>query len=782
MQPLADAAAGVPAAGRFLRRFRASWFRVGVARAGLAALAVLLLGWVVLVAVDTLAPLPGSARGLLRLLPFLAAALVAGLLLRRVLPAPPVDRLALRAEEEVPELGQLLVTALAPPPEGVVGHLFRARAQERLSALEPRARVPLRGGRTGSVVAAAAVSLALLVVAGGPGEVWERWVRPSDAEAAVAEWVRNGGGPLTPPAFGVLLVEGVRWTVTPPAYTGLPPEEIREGSTLSVLPGSRVRVRTAGPPEGLTLVARVVGVGEAPAELELQGMSAPSGWTGEWRVAPGQRGLTLELVQGEEVVARRVIPLLLREDRAPEVRLLLPEGDMVVASPEGKVRLRATARDDLGIRRFALTWIHTSGSGESFSFRQGEWEWEAVSEAEGGLVGEATLELADTGMQPGDVLHLRAVAMDGNDVTGPGEGASATRVIRVVRPGEEAEITTLVGFPLEAENDPVLSQRMIILMTEELRDLGHPTGSPPLLTGSARIAGEQGRLRDVVGEEIYVRLAAEEDPSAAVDPSAPGAHVHDPVGAPPGPRPGAPDTSGIRVIPGGEEALERALRLARTLEEASRATGTGDPREEMHLHDASPILSINPMKLLAFNAMWAAERELRQGELEAALVHQYRALGYIQEMREENRVFARGRQQVAPIDVAGVRGTGRMRDVAPRSRTPAPPLPGVEGVLGELEAVMEALGHRSPGELSLELGAVALRLLGEPGVDPVASALVSEAATAVGRGEPEQAAALLRRARASLIPGVTGGDGLPVPSASTPEAAEYFRRLRGGGE
>lgn len=782
MEPLADATGGVPAAGRFLRRFHASWLRAAVVRAGLAGLAVLLLGWVALVAVDTLAPLPGSARGLLRLVPFLAAALVAGLLVRRVLPAPPVDRLALRAEEEVPELGQLLVTALTPPPEGVVGHLFRVRAQERLSALEPRARVPLRGGRTGSAVAAAAVTLALLVVAGGPGEVWERWVRPSDAEAAVAEWARNGGGLMTPPVFGALLVEGVRWTVTPPAYAGLPPEEVREGSTLSVLPGSRVRVRAAAPPGGLTLVARLVGAGEAPGGSELQGRSGPDGWTGEWVVAPGQRGLALELVQGAEVVARRVIPLLLREDRAPEVRLLLPEGDMVVASARGEVRLRATARDDLGIRRFALTWIHTSGSGESFSFRQGEWEWEAVSEAEGGLVGEATLELADTGMQPGDVLHLRAVAWDGNDVTGPAEGVSATRVIRVIRPGEEAEITTLVGFPLEVENDPVLSQRMIILMTEELRELGHPLASPPLMAGGARIAGEQGRLRDVVGEEIYVRLAAEEDPSAAADPSAPGGHVHDPVAPAAGPRPGAPDTSGIRVIPGGEEALERALRLARTLEEASRATGTGDPREEMHLHDASPILSINPMKLLAFNAMWAAERELRQGELEAALVHQYRALGYIQEMREENRVFARGRQQVAPIDVAGVRGTGRMRDVAPRSRTPGPPVPGVEGVLGELEAVMEALGQRTPGELSLELGAVALRLLGEPGVDPAGPALVSEAATAVGRGELERGAALLLRARAALAPGGVGGDGLPVPSASSPEAAEYFRRLRGGGE
>jgi hypothetical protein len=769
----------VPAAARFLDRFRASWRRAGVARAFVTGVTALLGAWVVLVALDLAAPLPSPARGVLRLLPFLVAAGVAALLVRRFVPAPSPMRLALRAEEEIPALEQLLTTALAPGPGGLVGELFRARAQARLSGMESVARVPLGIGRKLAGAGAAAAALVLLVMVGGPREVWERWIRLSDAEAAVAEWTRSPGDPLPPGAFGSLLVEGVEWTVIPPAYSGLPPDEVRDAATLSALPGSRIRVRAALPPAGVALVARVV-VGGGSPDVELAEEASPDGWAAEWVVESGHRGLNLELVGEGEVAARRVIPLLVREDGAPEVRLLLPDEDLVVATPRGAVPLRATARDDLGLRRFALTWIHTSGSGESFSFRQGEWAWDAVSERDGGLVGEGVLELADMELQPGDVLHLRAVATDGNDVTGPGEGVSATRVIRVARPGEEAEVTTLIGFPLEGEKDPVLSQRMIILMTEELRDRGHPPASSPLMSESARIAGEQGRLRDVVGEEIYVRLAAEEDPAAA-DPFAPGGHLHDHAPAGAGPRPGQPDTAGIRVIPGGEAALERALQLARTLEEASLATGTGDPREEMHLHDASPILSINPVKLLAFNAMWAAERELRQGALEAALVHQYRALGLIQEMREENRVFARGRQQVAPIDVAGVRGTGRMRDVAPLSREAAPPVPGVEGILAELEAAMVGLAGRAPGTASLELGGVALRLLGQAGVDPSASALVAEAATAAGRGEMDRAAALLLRARAALAPTAAGGTGPPVPTATSPVSAEYFRRLRGGG-
>lgn len=769
---------GIPAAERFLRRFRSAWMRSVAARASLAGATTLLGGWAVLVAVDLAVSIPAPVRVLLRLLPFAAALGIALLRLRALVPPPPPLRLALRAEEEFPELRQLLTTALGPPPAGEVGQAFQARVGERLRSLHPVRRVPLRGGRLPGVLAGATLVLALLAVAGGPRQVWDRWMYPSSVPAAVEAWVRGGGAEVPAEVFGTLLVEGVGWTVTPPGYTGRPSREVDDAAAVEALPGSRVRIRAAAPPEGVRLVARLVEeTDEQSAGASLTGSTARGVWAAEWTVSTGHRGLTLELHREGEVVARRVIPLLLVEDRPPEVRLLLPDADLVVAGAMGEVPVRAMARDDVGLRRFALTWIHTSGSGESFSFRQGEWEWDRVTTQDGWDLGETTLELADTGLQPGDVLHVRAFALDGNDVTGPGEGVSATRVIRVVRPGEEAEITTLLGFPLEGEPDPVLSQRMIILMTEELRDERHPAASPPLMQGGAGIASEQGRLRDVVGEEIYVRLAAEEDPGAA-DPSAAAGHTHDHPAAV-GPRPGAPDTSTIRVIPGGEEALERALQLARTLEEASRATGTGMPDEEMHLHDASPILSMNPTRLLAFNAMWAAERELRQGALEAALVHQYRALDYIQEMREENRVFPRGTQRVAPIDVEGVRGTGRMRDVAPVARETAPAGPDAAMLAARLEAAMEVLPTLSPARASLELGEVALRLLGSTGVDPTAPALVSEAATAAGRGDTVLASALLARARAALVPGARGGPGAPIPTATTPVSAEYFRLLGG---
>ena len=48
----------------------------------------------------------------------------------------------------------------------------------------------------------------------------------------------------------------------------------------------------------------------------------------------------------------------------------------------------------------------------------------------------ATLGLDQLGLKPGDMVHLRAVARDGNDVSGPGLDASETRVLRVARAGE----------------------------------------------------------------------------------------------------------------------------------------------------------------------------------------------------------------------------------------------------------------------------------------------------------------------------------------------------------
>jgi hypothetical protein len=770
-----EPAAALPSAERFLRRFRASWVRAELARGAVLALGAWLAGWVLLVALDLVWPLPAAARLLLRVLPFVAAAALLGGRGWRAAKGAEAGRLALRAEEEVPQLEHYLTTALEAPAGDGVAALFRARAEERLRLLEPFARVSWRVQRTAAAAAGAALLLAAVVALGGPGHVWERWLRPADAEAAGP--AVGGGGPLLPPEVrGAVRVEGLRWRVMPPAYTRLPAQEYADVATLQALPGSRVELRAALPPEGVRVEPRVVGGGVLVPERQA------GRWSAGWTLAAGERGVAIELLTGAEVLARRVVPILPLEDRPPQVQLHAPAEDMVVGSATGTVRLRATARDDFGIDQFQLTWIHTSGSGESFSFREGSWQWDRTQAEAGAIHGDFALDLAGTGMQPGDVLHVRAVARDGNTVTGPGEGVSNTRVIRVARAGQEAEITTLVGFPIEAEDDPVLSQRMIILMTESLRDRRPAPARAELLHESTDIAVEQLRLRSKVGEEVFVRLSAEEErapppdgfrlrelPGQVAQAEAAGGHGH--AGHDHGP------VRATRPPPG----MTEAERMEALLAAASRATGMGTPEEQMHFHDQSPIMSMNPTKLAAFNAMWAAERELRQGDLDAALVHEYRALEYMQQLREADRVFVRGSQRVAPIDVGAVRGTGRLRDAAPVARSPAAPAPGTRDVAGELDALLPGLRTAAPQEASLALAGLALRMLNEQGGDPAAAALVSEAAAAAGAGNADRALALALRARAALAPRGVVGSAPPIRGAATPAAAAYFERLRGGG-
>jgi hypothetical protein len=766
--------APMPAAERFLRRFRASWARTEAVRGAVLALSAWLALWALLVAVDLVWPLPAGARVLLRTLPFVVAAALLGVRGWRMARGPDARRLALRAEEELPQLEQYLTTALDAPAGGDVAAAFRSRAEERLRLLEPGARVPYRVRRTAAAGAGAALALLLVAGLGGPAHVWERWLRPGDVAAAAVTAARHAGAELPPELRGAVRVEGLRWRVVPPSYTGLPVTEYGDVASIRALPGSRIEVRGASPPAGVRVAPQVVGGTSLTAE------DTGRSWSAGWTMAVGNRGVVIELLSGGEVLARRVVPIMPLEDRPPEVRLHSPPGDMVVASATGTVRLRATARDDFGVERFQLTWIHTSGSGESFTFREGTWQWDATAVDAGAVSGDYVLDLAGTGLQPGDVLHVRAVAHDGNHVTGPGEGVSNTRVLRVARAGQEAEITTLIGFPLEAEADPVLSQRMIILMTESLRDRRARLTRPALLHESADIALEQLRLRSKVGEEVFVRLSAEEEgapPPAGfrlrdltgqvAQAEAAGAHAgHDHAPA-----------RGTRPPPG----MTEAERMAALLDAASRATGTSAPAEGMHFHDQSPIMSMNPTKLAAFNAMWAAERELRQGDLDAALVHEYRALELMQQIREADRVFVRGRQRVAPIDVSAVRGTGRLRDAAPAARSAASPAPGLRALVAELEAMLDGLGTRPAHEASVELASLALRLLQEPGSDPAAAALVAEAAAAAGAGDIHRASALALRARSALVPGSAAGTAPPLQGATTPAAAAYFERLRRGG-
>jgi hypothetical protein len=706
-----------------IARTRTEWRRVALVHMLLGATAATVGLLISLILLDQLFSLPVTPRALLRLLPVLFLALLIARATMQVWPGPDALRLALLAEERHPELEHQLSTALGVDRDGPLTRVFLERACARAAALQGRiVRFDIRAALMPFVAAAIAFLLLLQLVPGGAAEIAARWLQLAPDPA-------TGLGPSSELAMGRTSAEAahelraVRITVQPPAYTGGRLRTASADEPVQAVAGSVLRITGVVPP-GALVSARVLGADESPVER------TDDRFLVEHTLTSSDRGIEISALSENVVVARRVVPLLVSRDAEPQVELRQPDDDMVLATPSGTIRVEASARDDFGIADFRLTWILSRGSGESFAFTDGGTAWHTVRAEAGARLGTVELDLAALRLQPGDVLHVRAVARDGNTVTGPGEGVSRTRLIRVARRDEQSEATTLIGFPLEAEKDPILSQRMIVLLTERLIARAPGLSSDSLRVEADEIAHQQARLRERLADIIYARSSGEE----AED-------EHGTLESP------------LRTAADSLPPAERARRMEALLEAASRATGQGTLAELSHEHDPDPALAVNLPLLPAFNAMYEAERSLRQADPRAALPHERRALEIIQQVRESERIYLRGRQTVAPVDVGAVRGTGKLEEVDPAARGAGGQVSSTlshAATISALSARLHALSARAAG---LALSALSAQLLEDASVDARAGTLLARAAAAARAGDVDGARTLTVEARGVLVPG-----------------------------
>ncbi|HEX8390917.1 MAG TPA: hypothetical protein VF665_01065 [Longimicrobium sp.] len=751
-------------ADRLIAGVRAAWRRSVLLRALVIGPALFAAAAVALVLIDLLIPLRAVLRETLRWLPPLMGAGWIGYALYRILNPPPPRRFALLAEERIPALENRLLTAFdmaETVPDGVVHRAFVADTERRLQAAGPRGVAPLHL-RTPATILALSIGIAALFALAFPGaarEALSRWMHPADAYASKWREVRANTLPAVPPA-PMPMFDEFRWRVQPPAYAGLAVEEGRGDEPVSALPGSHVRLRSRFP--GRWDAVRASAIGGAPVAVRREGEE----WVVDYTMPADAKGLTLEAVASGETIDRRVVPLIPLPDQAPDVQLLAPDADLVLAQPSGRLTVRASAGDDYGVGAFWLHWTRSRGSGESYEFTEGDWQFTRVARNGRTASGDFSIDLATLGLQAGDVMHLRATARDRNDVTGPGESVSRTRIVRIARPDEFDQVNTDLGLPSELPKDPVLSQRMIILMTERLVRDAPRMQRAEVQARSNEIAREQGRLREVVGEQIYIRGADSGVQPQGVD----FGYLESGGGA--GGGHAAGDSHGAEPAPAA--ATEEA-----TLEAASEATGQGTIDEVSHKHDEGDLLDVNRSLLTLHNLMWSAEGQLKLIRPDSSLPHQYEALRMIQAMQRAERVFPRGNVAVDPINVAEARGQGKMDDVGPVARTRGAALASLGPLLAELDRVAAGIGRRAPRQSALEVSALAARAL-EAGVDRQAAALISQASGEAGAGRVERARDLLRRARGRLSPSA-GAGARPLPSTADPAAAEYFRRIGRGG-
>ncbi|MCC6318801.1 MAG: hypothetical protein IT361_14060 [Gemmatimonadaceae bacterium] len=479
---------------------------------------------------------------------------------------------------------------------------------------------------------------------------------------AVARMARESAAPGDPLAT-------IRGRIEPPAYARLPVEEYADADVLHPLVGSAV-VLSGRLPEGMepaTIAARVDSAVLRPAR---------SG--DRWAVRLVADTAT-HVVRLAHATTSRLVVIEPRRDSLPVVTIEQPARDTILREPRGTFALRARATDDIGLASAAIEYIISSGDGERFTFRSGTLG--AVRPSSRAVTVTATFDAVAMKLAAGDVVHLRAVARDGKTIDGPGVGSSDTRTIRVARAGEYDSVAVDPAPPAEADKS-LLSQRMLINLTEALVRRMRTLGRDDVVAESRRISRDQTRLRKQVSDLVFARLGDD----------ASGEHFH-----------------GDGHDHDASEPLKRNLTPEELLAAAEKATGTGQNLVEEG-HDETPIVAINKPLLEAYNAMWDAGRELDTGRPRTALPPMYVALAAIQKARAAERLYLRGLPPRVVVDLGKARLAGKERgkSVIRAASRPAEPLR--RTAIGRIERAL-ALG--TPGAAADSLLIVRLSIVGQ---------------------------------------------------------------------
>lgn len=532
--------------------------------------------------------------------------------------------------------------------------------------------------------------------------------------ASLARVGRAGasGSPAALPASSASALSPLRARVIPPAYTGMRPFRLDEPTAIAAISGSAVIL------EG--------GRGSASAgtvTATLRGDTLPvTTVTGRWtvRLVLSDTPAVLLLAHGRD---RRLVTLEPWPDSLPEVTLRSPARDSVLQATTGRITLSASAHDDFGLAALWFEYIVSAGEGESYRFRTGSIARDSLASARTARL-DTLLELGSLRLEPGDLLHLRAVATDARTVRGPGRGVSETRTFRVARPGEYDSIAFDGLAPAEADTS-VLSQRMLIMLAEALERRRHRLPRETVVNTSREIARDQARLRRRVSDVIFQRLGESE-----------GEHAHDAAGAE------ADDDPRYR-------SPEDVLR-------AAEAAASVDPSRPLDFgHDETPLVAVNRPLLEAYNAMWEAGRWLEIGEPDDALPHMRIALAAIQRARLAERLYLRGRAPALVVDLRAVRLAGDRSSAAGGARTPVPPPPGTrENLARRLGTLLGSVAALGPAAFADSLRLMRLEALGRY---PAAAAALREAVDAITRGA--DATAALVRVRRELGAAARSGSG-----------------------
>ncbi len=270
--------------------------------------------------------------------------------------------------------------------------------------------------------------------------------------------------------------------VVPPEYVAAAPETIADPARIDALAGSRLHITVDGEAAFLTLATadgdRRLDAGRDRrfvADLALD--------------ADGFVSITPHATDGR-TGARRLIGLVATPDPLPRVRLVQPDRDLVVADANRRIEITVAAEDDRALQTLDLRFTKVSGSGENFTFADGELPIAVTRSSASAWTGRGTLDLTALQLEPGDMVMYRGRAADRRP--GAPLAESETLIIEIAAPGAIAGD----GFAIDDREDRyAVSQQMVIVKTERLLAGRASMPAEAVVDAARTIAAEQRQVR-----------------------------------------------------------------------------------------------------------------------------------------------------------------------------------------------------------------------------------------------------------------------------------------------